>query len=138
MRFTPGFANHGNDPDHDEEENMMQNPNEAQECRWESGELGLSADHAVAAPEQLEREVDEALGLQLISIRLPRRLIDDLKLIATKEGLGYQPLVRRVLLRFAAAEFRSMAHEQLVSTLNEIRSAPAEYPEEEPRRAAAG
>ena len=119
---------------------MMQNPNEAQECRWETGELGLSAEHAVAAPAEIEREADDALGLQLISIRLPKRLIEDLKLIATKEGLGYQPLVRRVLLRFAEAEFRSMAHHRLTSTLNELNSAPAECVTEEdpPLRAASG
>ena len=121
---------------------MMTNPNEASECRWETGELGASAAHAVAAPQQLERDVDDALGLQLISIRLPKRLIEDLKLIATKEGLGYQPLVRRVLLRFADAEFRNMAHQRLTSTLNELNSAPADCPEpqeEEPaRRMAAG
>ena len=121
---------------------MMMIPNEAHESRWESGELGLSAEHAVAAPAQLEREVDDALGLQLISIRLPKGLIEDLKLIATKEGLGYQPLVRRVLLRFAEAEFRSMAHQQLASTLNELMPATSDCPdmaeEAPPLRAAAG
>ena len=121
---------------------MMNTPNEAQECRWESGELGRSAEHAVAAHEQLEREVDDALGLQLISIRLPKRLIEDLKLIAAKEGLGYQPLVRRVLIRFADAEFRSMAHQRMISTLNEHGSNAPECPacvEDEPLpRAAMG
>ena len=89
------------------------------ECQWQRGELGLSAEHAVAAPEELEREVDDALGLQPISIRLPKGLIEDMKLIAQKEGLGYQPLIRRVLLRFAEMEFRSMAHGRLASTLNQ-------------------
>jgi hypothetical protein len=111
----------------------MATEQENQDCRWESGELGLSAEHAVVAPATLEREVDDALGLQLISIRLPRRLIDDLKLIAKKEGLGYQPLVRRVLMRFAEMEFRSMAHERLGSTLDEL--APETNDCDEPQRA---
>lgn len=101
------------------------------EERWDTGELGSSAEHAVAAPEGLDVEIDEALGLQPISIRLPKRLIEDLKLIARKEGLGYQPLVRRVLLRFAEAEFRSMAHERLAGTLSELLS---EREECEPER----
>ncbi|WP_231802018.1 BrnA antitoxin family protein [Stenotrophomonas sp. MMGLT7] len=88
------------------------------EAAWDEGTLGLSAEHAVPAPAELEQEVDEALALQLISIRLPRKLIDDLKLIAQKEGIGYQPMIRRVLLRFAHAEFRSMARDNLVSELN--------------------
>jgi hypothetical protein len=87
------------------------------ECPWESGALGASFEHAAPAPESLGEEVDEALALQLISIRLPRKLIADLKLIADREGLGYQPLARRVLMRFVEAEFRAMAHERLVSTM---------------------
>ena len=87
------------------------------ECPWETGALGASFEHAAPAPESLGDEVDEALALQLISIRLPRKLITDLRLIAEREGLGYQPLARRVLMRFVEAEFRAMAHELLVSTM---------------------
>ncbi|MEI2429179.1 hypothetical protein RDV84_23195 [Lysobacter yananisis] len=99
------------------------------ECQWEDGTLGLSADHAVPAPASLDREVDDALALQMISIRLPRGLLDDLKLIAEKEGLGYQPLIRRVLMRFANAEFRSMVRSKLTSTLSEL-NAEQEHCEE--------
>lgn len=83
------------------------------DCPWESGALGLSEEHALASTGDHEQSVDDALGLQLISIRLPKGLIADLKFIATREGLGYQPLVRRVLQRFAAWEFKNMAHENL-------------------------
>ena len=38
--------------------------------KWETGELGNSAAHAKAVPEELELEMDEALGLQLVSVRL--------------------------------------------------------------------
>lgn len=81
------------------------------EVAWDEGTLGLSEEHAVAAPGELEAQVDESLRLQMISIRLQKDLIEDLKLIAGKESLGYQPLIRRVLQRFVAAEFRSMALE---------------------------
>lgn len=85
------------------------------EAAWDAGELGLSEAHAQAAPADLDAAVDKALAMQLISIRLPQKLIDDLKLIAANEGLGYQPMIRRVLQRFASAEFRAMARESLLS-----------------------
>lgn len=113
----------------------MHTPNEAHD-RWDSGELGLSAEHAVVAEAGVEREVDDAFGLQMISIRLPKRLIEDLKLIAGKEGLGYQPLIRTVLLRFAEAEFRNMAHERLAATVQAQKQEPAL--ENEPRVAVGG
>lgn len=79
--------------------------------KWETGEYGASEQHAIAMPAEFDKEVDDAVGLQMISIRLPKQLLDDMKLIAKKEGVGYQPLIRRVLLRFAAAEFRAMAQD---------------------------
>ncbi len=83
------------------------------ECKFESGELGLSEEHAVAASPEHERAIDESLAMQLISIRFPKSLIDDLKFIAKREGLGgYQPLIRRVITRFAESEFRRLAREQ--------------------------
>lgn len=95
---------------------MSKKSNPVDQCPWETGELGLSEDHAEQVSGDFERTVDESLGLQLISIRLPRNLIDDLKFIAGREGLGYQPLIRRVLQRFSAWEFKQMAHESFVST----------------------
>jgi len=91
--------------------------NHAQEtCRLESGELGVSIEHAVANGQDHEKAVDAALAMQLISIRLPNSLIDDLKKIAADEGLGYQPMIRRILVRFAAAErYKRMTMEPLVS-----------------------
>jgi len=87
---------------------------EDERCRFETGELGQSVEHARPVSVEHQVAVDDALGLQMISIRLPKSLIEDLKLIANQQGLGYQPLIRRVLLRFAAMEFRAQAHEQLV------------------------
>jgi len=111
----------------------MSRTHDTNECPWENGQLGLSAEHAVAANPEFEIDVDDALELRPISIRLPKSLIDDMKLIAQKEGLGYQPLMRRVLLRFAAAEFRSMAHEELQRSLRK-----SESPAPPPMRAACG
>jgi hypothetical protein len=58
---------------------------------WESGELGQSDEHAKAAPSKLASEIDDALGLQIISIRLDKELIDMFKLLAanTKWGISH-------------------------------------------------
>lgn len=68
---------------------------------WESGELGTNEGHARPAPQNLQAEIDASLGLQAISIRLPKQLIDAYKLIAAHHGVGYQPLMRDILQRFA-------------------------------------
>lgn len=38
-------------------------------------------------------------SLQMISIRLHEELLDKLKKLADKEGLGYQPFIRQILTR---------------------------------------
>lgn len=113
---------------------------QTEECAFEKGELGLSKEHAERMPAAHDLAVDEALGLKLISIRLPESLIQDLKFIANREGLGYQPLIRRVLQRFTTMEFKSMAREAF-GTLSKIEAAQlmpdelvAEPAPEEPMR----
>lgn len=76
---------------------------------WESGTLGRDAAHAKRAPKELEQQVDDALGLQAISIRLSKELIDDFKFIAKMHGVGYQPLMRDALKRFAESEYKRIA-----------------------------
>ena len=78
---------------------------------WESRALGAEHDYVQVASPELESRVEAALGLQMISIRLPKDLIDTLKLIAKYRGTGYQPLMRDVLNRFAASELKTLAQE---------------------------
>jgi uncharacterized protein (DUF4415 family) len=73
---------------------------------WESGELGQSDKHAKAAPSKLASEIDDALGLQMISIRLDKELIDMFKLLGGKYQMGYQPLIREALKRFVDGELK--------------------------------
>ena len=54
-------------------------------------------------------QIDNALGLQLISIRLQHDLINKLKMIAERHQVGYQPLIRDLLNRFATSEIRCIA-----------------------------
>ena len=78
---------------------------------WEAGALGRDASHARAASIDIEHQVDDGMGLQLISIRLQKELIEDYKKIAEFHGVGYQPLMRDALKRFAAAEYKRIALE---------------------------
>ncbi|MGA7981012.1 MAG: hypothetical protein WCA32_12420 [Chromatiaceae bacterium] len=73
------------------------------EDAWDNRQLG--ADPAFAevhdvTPEE-DAAIDRALDLHPISIRLPKSLIDDFKAIAEVNGMGYQPLMRQILTRFA-------------------------------------
>ena len=52
----------------------------------------------------VEALIDDALELQPISIRLHKSLIEDFKAIGSLHGVGYQPLMRQALRRFADAE----------------------------------
>lgn len=73
---------------------------------WETGALGRDKKHTRKAPAELAAQIDEALGLQAISIRLPRAVIETYKMLAKMHGVGYQPLMRDALCRFADSETR--------------------------------
>lgn len=82
--------------------------------KWESREYGADEEYVervVLSREYLDvidgKDTEKLNGkMQLISIRLPEQLIQDLKQIGKKEGLGYQTLIREVMKRFVAAENR--------------------------------
>jgi hypothetical protein len=75
---------------------------------WESGQLGTDEKHARPVDSETAKQIDEALGLQMISIRLEKSLIDSFKLLGSFHGLGYQPLMRDALKRFADAEMKAI------------------------------
>ena len=81
--------------------------------QWESGALGQSMEHAVPAPEGALASIDASTGMQLISIRLQRTLINDLKAIAEQHGISYQPMIRDLLNRFAEHEIKTILHARL-------------------------
>ena len=83
---------------------------------WESGLLGKDEDFVAIAPAIDESHISESLDLQLISIRLQKSLIEDLKAIAQINGLGYQPLMRQVLTRFVNAEKKQILREKALAT----------------------
>lgn len=71
---------------------------------WESGELGNDEKFVKKSDSNIEAQIDRALDLQMISIRLQKSLIEDFKSVATLNGIGYQPLMRQILKRFVDAE----------------------------------
>lgn len=96
---------------------------------WDERVLGANKRHAKHMDFGDEQEIDAALELQPISIRLQKSLIEDFKLIAEMNSLGYQPLMRQVLTRFVDCEkkriLREMASEkkkERITTLEEQES----------------
>lgn len=79
---------------------------------WENGDLGRSAEHANVVNKDIAEAIDSSMGLKSISLRLQESLIEDLKNIAKVNGMGYQPLIRTVLTRFAESELRQIAKHQ--------------------------
>ena len=75
---------------------------------WEKGLLGRDPRYAKPAPHGFECLVDGASGMQAISIRLDRDLIETFKQIARIHNIGYQPLMREALRRFADAEIKAI------------------------------
>ncbi|MFC4299922.1 hypothetical protein ACFO0J_17915 [Castellaniella hirudinis] len=76
------------------------------ETAWDDRTLGASEEHAALAPQDLQQQVEETLAMQMISIRLPKHIITLFKALAQIEGIGYQPLMREALTRFAEGEAR--------------------------------
>lgn len=75
---------------------------------WETGLLGRSAEHTQRASADLEQQIDDALGLQAISIRLPKATIEAYKNIAEIHGVGYQPLMRDAICRWVDSEMKML------------------------------
>lgn len=79
---------------------------------WENGKLGRDDRFVKTAESAEEAALDEALELKLISIRLPKKLISQLKLVGHFHGVGYQPLIRDILGRFVKSELLQILRQQ--------------------------
>jgi len=96
---------------------------------WENGLLGNDEAFAKVSETVLSNDADDLLALQLISIRLSKSMVNDLKFIAQVNGIkGYQPLIRRVLERFVTAEMNMIAREA-VSEANKANDNEDEFDE---------
>lgn len=83
---------------------------------WENGTLGRDEEF-VRVSDVDGDSIDQAVGLQMISIRLQKSLIEDLKMIAELNGIGYQPLIKQVLKRFSDAEKKKILQERYHETM---------------------
>lgn len=92
---------------------------------WVSGELGENAISARVASQETTQAINDALGLQMISIRLPKSVIEDFKVIAQIEGVGYQPLMRTALVRFAECEAKRVMREYATQRESDKKAAMA-------------
>ncbi|MBU6455458.1 MAG: hypothetical protein KGS72_27045 [Cyanobacteria bacterium REEB67] len=64
---------------------------------WESGQLGASPEHMQPAPAELEKEIDDAMNVEAVTIRLDKALVADLKNLAKDDELAFQAFLRKVL-----------------------------------------
>lgn len=85
---------------------------------WENGTLGEDLDSAKAVSSDKASAIEEALGLQMISIRLDKELIETFKNLAKYHKVGYQPLMRDALRRFADAEMKRILAESVNAQVN--------------------
>lgn len=81
--------------------------------------VGTEASGNSLATREQAQEVDNALNLQMISIRLQSELVQNLKDLSKLHGIGYQPLIREILTRWVNAEMKQVANQYL----HELRSA---------------
>ena len=73
---------------------------------WETKQLGADPKYAQRVSVAEDKALDDSLGLQAISIRLQKDLLEHLKVLAKDEGLGYQPFIRQILTKYARASER--------------------------------
>ena len=73
---------------------------------WENGELGREAKYAEASPKEIDIQVDKALDLETISIRLEKDLIESFKILEKKYDVSYKPLMRHALKRFIQSQLK--------------------------------
>ncbi len=92
---------------------------------WEERRLGADEEY-VAVSEIDEALVDRSAGMKMISIRLPESLIDDFKDLAQIHGLGYQPLMRQILERFAESEKKRLLNKYAAQMAKQAKKEQAE------------
>lgn len=79
--------------------------------KWDNRELGADENFVAVADSKEADKTDESAGLELISVRLEKSVVQDLKEIAAYHGLmGHQTLIRDVVNSFAIQELRVIRH----------------------------
>jgi uncharacterized protein (DUF4415 family) len=68
--------------------------------RWDNRELGTDERFVRVSSQGTDDRLDEGLGLQMVSMRLPKEAVDKFKGLAREQGLGYQPFIRQILMNY--------------------------------------
>ena len=97
---------------------------------WDERSLGADENFVVVADDDISSIIDETIGLQAISIRLQKSLIEDFKAIAELNDIGYQTLMRQVLKRFADCEKKRLLKE-MAAAKTEAAATPKEKSRQE-------
>lgn len=71
---------------------------------WDDKALGADEKYVRVVDSKTAEQIDDAAGTQLISIRMQKSTIEDLKLIASLNKIGYQTLIKQVMNRFVECE----------------------------------
>ena len=100
---------------------------------WEDFDAHLTEATVSIVPPEEEAAIEDALELQMISIRLQKSLIAHLKAIADFHQIGYQPLIRDLLNRFVQSEIPI-----IINTLIEQKKAILEKVQQEAKSDDAG
>ena len=87
---------------------------------WEAGKRG---GHSIVATKDEESALDDAMELQMISIRLPQSVVDRLKAMAKKEGIGYQPYTRQLLMHHTQGDGETGKLHDLEARLRSVEKA---------------
>ena len=95
---------------------------------WEERALGADEKFVEVVDQAEEELINEAAGTQLISIRMSKCMVDDLKMIASLNGnIRYQTLMKQILQRFVDSEKKLIVRELVSEKLkeHELKSAAA-------------
>lgn len=104
---------------------------------WEDGKLGRDEGFVAVADVDMDA-IDEAAGTQAISIRLPKAMINDLKVIAARnKGIGYQTLMKQIMQRFIESEKKLIWNEYVAQQIKEQAATPEASRAGKPSRALA-
>jgi predicted DNA binding CopG/RHH family protein len=90
---------------------------------WDNGELGRQEAFVKKADGSIQAAIDKSLDLQQISIRLQKSLIEDFKIIAKLNGIGYQTLMRQILKRFAESEKKKILRDYAIEAMEQAKAA---------------
>ena len=67
---------------------------------WDRRTLGADERYVKVSTQGTDDRLDESLGLVMVSMRLPKDAVKKFKAMAKKQGLGYQPFVRQILMNY--------------------------------------